>query len=89
MEEPKYETRLIDLEVSFMVINGEFLHNFFFTKKSISTMKLIDSEIGDAFRNVNEILVENFFEAILFSWAYLIACDVELFYLSYYYYYCC
>lgn len=36
-----------------MVINGEFLHNFFFTKKSISTMKLIDSEIGDAFRNVN------------------------------------
>lgn len=52
-------------------------------------MKLIDSEIGDAFRNVNEILVENFFEAILFSWAYLIAYDVELFYLSYYYYYCC
>lgn len=62
---------------------------FFFTKKSISTMKLIDSEIGDAFRNVNEILVENFFEAILFSWAYLIAYNVELFYLSYYYYYRC
>ena len=39
-------------------------------------MKFKDSEIETGFKDVNWILVENFCEATVFSWTYLIAYDL-------------